>query len=321
MQQLITLLPFSRYSQSHLHRTSGATKNLFVTIAIWFSLALSGCASMSSPPVATQQQIEHPIRFLLTFDDGPSPMNYMNPTESVLADLASNPIQPGIKALFFVQTRGATIYPLGQSLMKREYTEGHLIGLHTATNGHRNHRFMPPADFLASLDTGIDDITKATGVAPKLVRPPFWSYDARTFAAYQDHGMGMMLTDLSANDGVIWGFNASFHKRSNLYKHLAVMRPQLAAGTLPVVDGVVPIIVTFHDVNSYTARNLIDYLQILLDVAKDLNIPVSSTAFYNSRIELERAAHARAIQSPTEQVALPGMWGWLWTESHTLFGN
>jgi peptidoglycan/xylan/chitin deacetylase (PgdA/CDA1 family) len=321
MQQLIALFPFCRASQKHVPHTSSTKKKLLAAIAILFGLALTGCASIPPPQVATQEQIAHPIRFLLTFDDGPSPMNYMNPTESVLADLASNPVQPGIKALFFVQTRGATIYPLGQSLMKREYTEGHLIGLHTATNGHRNHRFMAPADFLASLDTGINDITKATGVVPKLVRPPFWSYDARTFAAYQDHGLGMMLTDLSANDGVIWGFNASFHKRSNLYRHLAVMRPQLVAGTLPVVDGVVPIVVTFHDVNSYTARNLIDYLKILLDVAKDLNIPVSSTAFYNNRVELERAAHARAIQSATEQVALPGMWGWLWTESHTLFGN
>jgi cobalamin biosynthesis Mg chelatase CobN len=62
-------------------------------------------------------------------------------------------------------------------------------------------------------------------------------------------------------------------------------------------------------------------LQILLDVAKELNIPVSQTAFYNDRTELTRAAHARTIHSATEQVALPGMWGWLWTESHLLFGD
>ena len=299
----------------------------FVTLRRCFGLMLllamtllGGCAS-TKPPVATTEPVAHPIRFLLTFDDGPSPMNYMNPTESVLADLASNPIQPGIKALFFVQTRGDTIYPLGQSLLKREYAEGHLIGLHTATNGHRNHRFMKPEQFLASLQTGIDDINNAIGVQPTLVRPPFWSYDERTFAGYRTHGLDMMLTDLSANDGVIWGFNASLHKRSNLYKHLAAMRPQLTAGKLPVVDGVIPIVVTFHDVNSYTARHLIEYMQILLDVANELNIPVSNTPFYNDRTQLTRAAHARAISSATEQVALPGMWGWLWTEAHSLFGG
>lgn len=284
-----------------------------------FGLALSGCASFSSPPVAIKDPIAHPIRFLLTFDDGPSPLVYLNSTESVLADLADNPVQPGIKALFFVQTRGSTIYPIGQALLAREYAEGHLVGLHTATNGHRNHRTMPPDEFIASLDNGIADISRLTGIAPTLVRPPFWNYDSRTFAEYRKHGLGMMLTDLSANDGVIWGFTASLHKRSNLYKHLAIMRPQLVAGALPDVDGVIPIIVTFHDVNSYTARNLVEYLRILLDVARDLNIPVSAKPFYDDRTELARAAHARTIHDAKERVTLPGMWGWLWTEANLLW--
>ncbi len=135
--------PYRPFAMPHFiarrSRIRFLTMHVSAPLMLACGLALSGCASMSAPPVAMQEPIAHPIRFLLTFDDGPSGMNYMNPTESVLADLARNPVQPGIKALFFVQTRGATICPLGQGLLKREYAEGHLIGLHTATDGHRNH--------------------------------------------------------------------------------------------------------------------------------------------------------------------------------------
>ncbi|HWT71323.1 MAG TPA: polysaccharide deacetylase family protein [Oxalicibacterium sp.] len=256
---------------------------------------------------------------MLTFDDGPSAMGYANPTAAILDDLAQNPVQPGIKALFFVQTRGPTIYRIGQELLAREARQGHAIGLHTATDGHRNHRFLAPDEFIASLDRGITDIEAATGHTPTLVRPPFWSYDARTFAAYRRHGLDMMLTDLSANDGVIWGFTASLHKRSNLYKELAAMREGIVGGKFPVVNGVIPVIVTFHDTNSYTARHLVEYLEILLDVSHELNMPTADKPFYDDRDDLMRAAHARAVRDASATIALPGFWGWVWTEARMLF--
>jgi peptidoglycan/xylan/chitin deacetylase (PgdA/CDA1 family) len=288
----------------------------------WFLLTLlcSGCASTQVESVP-RAAIPAPIRFVLTFDDGPSAMGYANPTESILNDLAQNPIQPGIKALFFVQTRGPTVYRIGQELLAREYEEGHLIGLHTATDGHRNHRFLSSADLAASLDRGISDIRTAAGETPVLVRPPFWSYDDRTFSAYRSRGLDMLLTDLSANDGVIWGFTASLHKRSNLYKELAATRENILAGRLPIVDGVIPVVVTFHDTNSYTARHLLEYMQILLDVARALDMPTASKPFYDRRVDVLRAAQARAIRNPHEAVALPGFWGWVWAEARVLFGT
>jgi peptidoglycan/xylan/chitin deacetylase (PgdA/CDA1 family) len=288
---------------------------------VLLSLALCcGCASTRTDVVA-REPIRQPIRFLLTFDDGPSAMAYANPTESILADLAQNPIQPGIKALFFVQTRGPTVYRIGQELLAREYAEGHLIGLHTATDGHRNHRFLSSADLAASLERGIADIRAAAGERPILVRPPFWSYDDRTFSAYRAHGLAMMLTDLSANDGVIWGFTASLHKRSNLYKELAATREAILRGRLPVVDGVIPVVMTFHDTNSYTARHLVEYMQILLDVARDLDMPTAAKPFYDDRAALLRAAQARTVRDAFEAIALPGFWGWVWTEARVLFGK
>jgi peptidoglycan/xylan/chitin deacetylase (PgdA/CDA1 family) len=289
-------------------------------VALLLLAFCSGCASPRVEP-APRAAIPAPIRFLLTFDDGPSAMGYANPTESILDDLAHNPVQPGIKALFFVQTRGPTVYRIGQNLLAREVREGHLIGLHTATDGHRNHRFLSSADLDASLARGIADIRTATGVTPMLVRPPFWSYDDRTFSAYRAHGLDMLLTDLSANDGVIWGFTASLHKRSNLYKELKVTREKILAGRLPIVDGAIPVVVTFHDTNSYTARHLVEYMQILLDVAQELDMPTAAKPFYDQRAAVLRAARSRAVRNPHEAVALPGFWGWVWAEARVLFGN
>ena len=77
------------------------------------------------------------LRFLLTFDDGP----HRN-TGKVLRQLARNPVQPGVKAIFFVQTRhperGGSSE--GRAMMTIEHAEGHLLGLHTGTlQGHVSH--------------------------------------------------------------------------------------------------------------------------------------------------------------------------------------
>jgi hypothetical protein len=91
-------------------------------LALSATLLLSACDTIPAnyTPLSEQQQrVTAPIRFILSFDDGPSASDYANPTESILRDLDNNPIQPGIKAIFFVQTRatngGRT--PLGQQLM------------------------------------------------------------------------------------------------------------------------------------------------------------------------------------------------------------
>ncbi len=247
-----------------------------------------------------------PIRFLLTFDDGPSAAKKRNPTKKILDVLAKNPIQPGIKAIFFVQTEA------GRMLLSREHDEGHLLAFHTGTPRHSNHRRLPPDEFELSLKYGIADLTEVVGQAPKFVRPPFWNFDARTLAEYQRNGLQMLLTDLSANDGVIWGVNWSWHKHSNLLKQLTTARSKWLNGDLPVVEGETPIIVTFHDVNTYTARNIEVYLNILLQVAKELDMPLAKKPFYDDRAALERAAAARVVVNAEDSPPLPGIWNWLW---------
>ncbi len=255
-----------------------------------------------------------PIRFLLSFDDGPSAARFDNPTEKILDTLERNATQAGIKAIFFTQTRavngGAT--EIGRALLQREHEAGHLLAFHTATPRHWNHRNLTEQELDTSLELGIADLTSITGAPPKLVRPPYWNYDARTLATYHRHGMQMLLTDLSANDGKIYGVNFSLSKRRNMRKMLLGLRERWRAGAMPAVDGSTPIVVTFHDINSYTARTIEVYLEILLDVARELDMPTAAKPFYDERGELERAALANTVKDGQVKPQLPGLWNWLW---------
>lgn len=285
---------------------------LFGLVPVFF---LAGCETIPAdnlPLTALQLHAAAPIRFLLSFDDGPSASLFHNSTELVLESLADNPVQPGIKAAFFVQTKavngGGTA--VGQALQRREVAEGHLLALHTASDGHSDHVAMAPDLLAQSLANGIADLRERTGAAPSFVRPPFWHYNARTFAAYSAHGLHMILTDISANDGKIYGVNFSLRRRAHMLHALAEVRHQIALGALPQVDGAIPVIVTFHDVNSYTARHLREYLQILLDSAAQLALPVAARPFYDSRDAIASALLARAIPDAHTETALPGIWNW-----------
>ncbi|WP_434650895.1 polysaccharide deacetylase family protein [Pseudomonas sp. D1-2] len=287
-----------------------------------FALHLSGCIG---PPIELTPQTEErlrvqaPIRFLLTFDDGPSASSFWNPSADVLDALDRNPVQPGIKAVFFVQTRAprAGGSEIGRSLMRREHANGHLLGFHTATYWHTNHRFLDPDELEQSLANGANDIAVITGASPNLVRPPFWSFDKRTFAAYQRHGMHVLLTDLSANDGKVWGITVSPRRRMNLTRQLSEVRERIADGQLPTVDGVIPVVVTFHDLNRYTARHAREYLQILMDSARETGLRTDAKPFYDDSRALERAALARTVRDTSQPVHLPGLWDWLWdSDSH-----
>jgi peptidoglycan/xylan/chitin deacetylase (PgdA/CDA1 family) len=278
------------------------------------ALMLSGCSS--NPQIPAPSLIKSsipPIRFLLTFDDGPSGATYKNSTEQILDVLAKNEIQPDIKAVFFVQIHAAfNGSKKKHSLLVREHAEGHLLAFHTTTPRHANHRFLKPEDLEFSLQRGIEDLTKVSGSAPQLVRPPFWNYDERTLESYHRHGLKMLLTDLSANDGKIYGVNWSWHKRSNLLAQLRRVKADWADGNIPTVNGHMPVVVTLHDLNRYTARTIEVYLRILLQVAHELDMPVAAKPFYDNRTQLEKAALARTVKYMHNEAYIPGVWGWLW---------
>ncbi|MES2260676.1 MAG: polysaccharide deacetylase family protein [Pseudomonadota bacterium] len=282
---------------------------LFLSLLLGFAVAGHAAAEGTTAPAGPA-----PIRFLLSFDDGPSGAGSNNPTVHILDTLAHNPLQDGIKAVFFTQTRnwhgGGT--DIGRQLIRREHDDGHVVAFHTATMLHANHLFMSRQNLDESLRRGVDDLQGVTGVAPTLVRPPFWAYDAETLEAYHRHGMQMLLTDLHANDGKIYGINFSLRKRSNMLKLLGETRKRWAAGAMPEVDGSTPVVVTFHDVNGYTSRHIEEYLQILLDVARELDMPTAPKPFYDERESLQRAALASTVRTGDIKPPLPGLWNWLW---------
>ncbi|CAI8886451.1 polysaccharide deacetylase family protein [Pseudomonas serboccidentalis] len=281
------------------------------------ALGLAGCIAAPvelTTQTETRLKAQAPVRFLLTYDDGPSASSFWNPSATVLDSLKVNPVQPDIKAVFFVQTRAprAGNSEIGRSIMRREHAEGHILGFHTATHWHTNHRLLDPQELEQSLTNGTADIAAITGAAPILLRPPFWNYDKRTFAAYQQHGLHVLLTDLSANDGKIWGFNASPRRRANMLRQLSEVRERIALGEFPTVDGVIPVVVTFHDLNRYTARHTREYLQILLDSAAATGVRLADKPFYDDHAALQKAALARTVEQSSEPVQLPGIWNWIW---------
>jgi peptidoglycan/xylan/chitin deacetylase (PgdA/CDA1 family) len=261
-------------------------------------------------PAIAPASIPAPIRFLLTFDDGPGSARHDNPTEKILATLANNAVQPGIKAIFFTQV--GNMGAIERQLLQREHDDGHLLAFHSATPGHANHRYLEPQELAASLQQGGALLRAISGANQLLVRPPYWSYDARTLAAYHDHAMQMLLTDLSANDGKIHGVNWSWRKHQNMLTHLTALRVDWLAGKLPAVDGSTPVVVTFHDINTYTARHIEEYLSILQDVALELQMPTASRPFYDEREAIARAALARTMQAGDPRPTLPGLWNWIW---------
>ena len=227
-----------------------------------------------------------PVRFLLTFDDGPAPS-----TARVLETLAANPVQPGVKAMFFVQTRIGD----GAQLMRRTHAEGHLLAVHTGTEqGHVSHMALSTEELERSLAQAKADIAAHTGTPPRFVRPPFWFYDESTLASYRRVELAMLLTDINARDGTVLGVNLVPAKRTLIRAQIERIKQEWQAGALPALDGATPIVATFHDVNTGTADKLAEYLEMLVAESRAAGLALGERPFFDRREELERAAGARA---------------------------
>jgi peptidoglycan/xylan/chitin deacetylase (PgdA/CDA1 family) len=255
-----------------------------------------------------------PVRFVLTFDDGPNGRDKDNPTEIILDTLAENPVQRGIKGIFFIQTRssdgGAT--ELGRTLIRREHANGHLVELHDGSPwGHLSHRNLTYSALEKSLTDGVADLIALNGRQVTLIRPPYWAYDERTLEAYARHGLATLLTDISANDGKDWGFKASPRRYVHMASEMARVQARLLRGELPEVDGVTPVIVTFHDTNDYTAAHMQEYLQMLVDEAHFAGIALAERPFYDATASLERAGLERSGDRTPRREMVPWWWRWI----------
>ncbi|WP_341677921.1 polysaccharide deacetylase family protein [Niveibacterium sp. SC-1] len=239
---------------------------------------------------------EAPIRFLLSFDDGPVPAPGVH-TRMIQRSLQDNPVMPGIKAVFFMQTehpvRGGS--EAGSAMMRETCEAGHVLAVHSGhVRGHVSHTRMTEDELVRTLDRAKAHIAETCERTATLVRPPNWSYTPHTLDVYGREGLQMVLTDLSANDGKIYGWIVSLRRRIHLHHELELVAEQRAAGKMPVVDGVIPVVATFHDTNLYTAEHAGEYLQILVEEAREIGLPLADKPFYDNAAELTRAASARA---------------------------
>jgi peptidoglycan/xylan/chitin deacetylase (PgdA/CDA1 family) len=275
----------------------------------WCGLLLAGllgaCRTAPSAVPAPAGHAQVPVRFLVTFDDGPSGAARDNTTEQVLETLARNRWQNGIKAVFFVQTRHPRFggSEIGQRLMRRMHAEGHVLGLHTASPaGHVLHTRLSPAELDRMLETGIADIHRVTGDVPHFLRPPNWVLNARTVTRYEAHGLSLVMTDIRIKDGKTRGFHSSPGARRKIHADLQQAAQRLDRGELPVVAGYVPLVLTLHDPNPATARELESYLGMLIEEAHAVGLAVDRRPFSASLREVVMAASARATR-PTYTAA------------------
>ncbi len=255
---------------------------------------LVSCRSVPPTPPADPPS----IRFLLTFDDGPS-IKEPNPTLQILDQLATNALQPGIKALFFVQTghpRGGGT-PQGRDVMRRIHAEGHLLGLHsTSLRGHIDHTQVSTNELVRSLLDAKSLLREITGADPFFIRPPFGACNLTTRRIYKELGLHMLMADIRARDGVIYGYNGSLRRRSHIREGLTTLYRQSVTRVSP--DEPVDVVLNFHDVNPYTARHMTDYLHILVEEAQRVGFHVPARPFFDRQDLMADAVLCQCVTHP-----------------------
>ena len=113
----------------------------------------------------------------LTFDDGPQ----SGSTEKILNVLRDE----GVKATFFVTSNGP------DSLIKREYDEGHVVALHTSTHNYAKI-YASKEDFFNDLNTVSNRVKNITGFESKIIRFPGGS--SNTVSRNYSRGIMTLLT-------------------------------------------------------------------------------------------------------------------------------
>ncbi len=265
------------------------------------SALLGGCQTAAVEPVPVLAQT---CRFLLTYDDGPSASRDYNPTLDILRQLDSNDVQPRIKALFFVQTRnkdgGGNEF--GRAILRYQHAAGHVLGLHSGTvHGHVRHTTMTPEALAQSLGDGRDDLRAITGNDPVFIRPTFWGYNDLTLDLYAAYDLKMLLTDVNNRDGI--RFHNIFGFRQRIRTELLRARRAIEQDGLPQYLGHVPVVVTFHDLNTITAANTTGYLRVLIEEARAVGLPLAEKPFYDDTAEIIGAAALRAMPPKPGMIA------------------
>ena len=188
---------------------AAATPAPAATVATTASAKKTSSSESATPAAAegpkitfSQCHVDGPY-IAMTFDDGPHAANTPR-----LLDMLK---QRKIKATFFVVGQCAAEYP---DIMKRIIAEGHEIGNHSWS--HPQLSAMSDAAVHDQLQKTQDAIVQATGVTPKLMRPPYGAFTARQRSwAYGNWGYKCILWDVDPLD---WKIRNAEHVKSEILK-------------------------------------------------------------------------------------------------------
>lgn len=110
--------------------------------------------------VANRSRVDGSHRVALTFDDGPDPVYTPK-----LLDLLR---EKGVKATFFVVGKRADQYP---QIVRRAWTEGHLIANHTWSHNPL-FCFLMPGRLRSEIERGGESIRRSCGFQSRFFRSP-----------------------------------------------------------------------------------------------------------------------------------------------------
>ena len=182
----------------------------------------------------------------LTFDDGPS--NY---TDSILDILNKY----GIKATFFVTNSGK------DSLIKREYDEGHTVALHTASHNYKTV-YTSVEGYFNDLESVQNRVSRITGEKSMIIRFPGGS--SNTVSRNYKDGIMTELTDEVLNRGYhYFDWNVSVEdagtcaKKDSFNEKRECIYSYFKKGLSKSRSNVV----LMHDVKEYTALELENMIQ------------------------------------------------------------
>jgi hypothetical protein len=92
---------------------------------------------------------------------------------------------------------------------------------------------------------------------------------------------------------------------------MAHLRERCALGEIPEIDGVSPVVVTFHDTNDYTADHLAEYLAMLVDQAREMGFTLADKPYFDQPRQLENVALLRALGVVQRVSMVPWWWRWI----------
>jgi hypothetical protein len=114
----------------------------------------------------------------------------------------------------------------------------------------------------------------------------------------------MLLDDVAFGDGKIHGYSSNRRIAALVRAELTRVAAAIRAGLVPALDGVYPVVVTLHDTNPATARDLERYLAYLVSEPAAVGLAVAERPFYDATDTVDEVLALRAVHEPHTRTSL-----------------